>query len=685
MTDRNALADASLSDIRQKLFELNRRGDLDAVPVTPPDDTNWLQRFSAFVTGGGPWGTAQPGQRGAWVPSQINAQGKPEWAVPEYVENAADVATNLPRVGFTEIMRDPDGNRDIIRRLSEGSFDLAGMLPAAGSMIGAAARTRPTARTVQDASPAPAPRQSADMGAPHTVADYEYPRAPFQEDWPNRGPRAYGQDMMMLDPRGIWTAETGVPGAQVLKYQDIPARMRTVGQDPVPGVRGMDGRAVYSNPDDPTSAAVTAALAAQDKPKGIKAYHGSPHDFDRFDLSKIGTGEGAQAYGHGLYFAETPKVARAYEGMLAQNGYDPAVIARDALEAVGGDVKKAMDVLVKDTPAKMGLPEFDILTDNYGLALDMLKQHADGAPMPLPARGRMYEVNINASPEDFLDWDKPLSQQGEKVKGAFPSDLLDRPGSAAHDEMASRLAPIPPPDADSGWASITNTINDKVQRRDLLSQRLREAGIPGIRYLDQGSRTAGEGSRNYVVFDDKLVDILRKYSNAPDPTTGAILALLGQQGDTPSGAESDHIAMVKQGTVKDLSGKVLYNNPTTSAILALLAAQQGGQQPGGAAPQGGSHGLSDFVNAILGISPAGAMDYKSDDKESRNVIDRRGKPADYQSFWDWVRYGNPDLEPPRNRQLERWRNLSSEEKEKLKSKDLEDLSRMLNLGGQQQQ
>ena len=38
--------------------------------------------------------------------------------------------------------------------------------------------------------------------------------------------------------------------------------------------------------------------------QGIRAYHGSPHDFDKFDLSKIGTGEGAQAYGHGLYFAE---------------------------------------------------------------------------------------------------------------------------------------------------------------------------------------------------------------------------------------------------------------------------------------------------------------------------------------------------------------------------------------------
>ena len=44
-------------------------------------------------------------------------------------------------------------------------------------------------------------------------------------------------------------------------------------------------------------------------PTGIKAYHSSPHDFDKFDLAKIGTGEGAQVYGHGLYFAESPAVS----------------------------------------------------------------------------------------------------------------------------------------------------------------------------------------------------------------------------------------------------------------------------------------------------------------------------------------------------------------------------------------
>src|SRR5690606_34436898 len=39
---------------------------------------------------------------------------------------------------------------------------------------------------------------------------------------------------------------------------------------------------------------------------------------------------------------------------------------------------------------------------------------------------------------------------------------------------------------------------------------LREAGIPGIRYLDQGSRAAGEGSYNYVVFDDSIIEIVAK-------------------------------------------------------------------------------------------------------------------------------------------------------------------------------
>ncbi len=47
---------------------------------------------------------------------------------------------------------------------------------------------------------------------------------------------------------------------------------------------------------------------------GATAYHGTPHTIKgKFDISKVGTGEGSQAYGHGMYFAENPSVAETYK------------------------------------------------------------------------------------------------------------------------------------------------------------------------------------------------------------------------------------------------------------------------------------------------------------------------------------------------------------------------------------
>ena len=52
---------------------------------------------------------------------------------------------------------------------------------------------------------------------------------------------------------------------------------------------------------------------------------------------------------------------------------------------------------------------------------------------------------------------------------------------------------------------------------------LNQSGIPGIRYLDQGSRGAGDGSRNYVLFDDKPIEILRRYASGGDVGPSAAL------------------------------------------------------------------------------------------------------------------------------------------------------------------
>ena len=48
------------------------------------------------------------------------------------------------------------------------------------------------------------------------------------------------------------------------------------------------------------------------------AWHGSPHDFDTFDLGAIGTGEGNQAHGWGLYFAKDKKVSKLYKEVLSK-------------------------------------------------------------------------------------------------------------------------------------------------------------------------------------------------------------------------------------------------------------------------------------------------------------------------------------------------------------------------------
>ena len=60
-------------------------------------------------------------------------------------------------------------------------------------------------------------------------------------------------------------------------------------------------------------------VQALDHVQGVRysvAWHGSPHTFDTFKLNRIGSGEGAQAHGWGLYFAKGREVAEDYQKKL---------------------------------------------------------------------------------------------------------------------------------------------------------------------------------------------------------------------------------------------------------------------------------------------------------------------------------------------------------------------------------
>lgn len=66
----------------------------------------------------------------------------------------------------------------------------------------------------------------------------------------------------------------------------------------------------------PKSKEVAMQLANAYNPIGMTAYHGTPHNIvGKFDASRIGSGEGGQAYGYGMYFAQNPKVSAEYAKM----------------------------------------------------------------------------------------------------------------------------------------------------------------------------------------------------------------------------------------------------------------------------------------------------------------------------------------------------------------------------------
>jgi hypothetical protein len=234
-------------------------------------------------------------------------------------------------------------------------------------------------------------------------------------------------------------------------------------------------------------------------PAGITAWHGSPHVFDKFDSSKIGTGEGAQAYGHGLYLAENPEVARQYRDKLSDpvtkridpDSFDPQEIATAFYRRLG---KRGAAMHAESMSTKASNDAERIA---YAKAAEIIRT---GDPYSGASPGSLYKVDLpDEAVAKMLDWDKPLSQSTPSAQELAAKVFAHEPrynpnytrGMELWQEMNRGNGPVASPEA---------------------SKRLREAGIPGIRYLDGGSRGAGQGTANYVVFpgEENILSILER-------------------------------------------------------------------------------------------------------------------------------------------------------------------------------
>jgi hypothetical protein len=238
---------------------------------------------------------------------------------------------------------------------------------------------------------------------------------------------------------------------------------------------------------DPKDAAVVGAKLFNNPQlmstlAGMTAFHGSPHKFDKFDMKKIGTGEGLQAYGHGLYFAESKGVAGSYKGMtsiLDSGGsavevptFTEHVVARVELGNSDNDYAKA----------RKGVKEFLKNKRSQDRALAVLDEwEANGYTS---SQGNLYDVDIpDESVAKMLDWDKPLSEQPESVQTA----IRGLAGENADKVFATNW---------TGKDFYQRWLGDSVGSGagEKTSALLNEAGIPGIKYLDGSSRNTAGGT-----------------------------------------------------------------------------------------------------------------------------------------------------------------------------------------------
>jgi len=235
----------------------------------------------------------------------------------------------------------------------------------------------------------------------------------------------------------------------------------------------------------------------------LTVFHGSPHKFSKFDASKIGTGEGAQAYGHGLYFAEAPGVASEYRKQLAGWPKEAKNIVND-VASLGVSDDAAREVL--QLAASVGKKEFDIDTAAkwLGYRSRELRDLPDAQRKEILLRmsqvetpGSLYKADLpDEEIAKMLDWDKPLSQQSRTIQ-KFALENSKPLAKLVKFQQANKLNENPP-------KSIYDLSGGELMRElgspQEVAQKLRDSGIPGVRYLDQNSRGAGKGTSNFVVF-----------------------------------------------------------------------------------------------------------------------------------------------------------------------------------------
>ena len=256
------------------------------------------------------------------------------------------------------------------------------------------------------------------------------------------------------------------------------------------------------------------------------AYHGSPHNFDRFSTDSIGTGEGAQSFGWGLYFTNQEDIARWYADKLSQgtvkkeyNSIEDYVLLlyRDVFiekkdfiqekNAIENSIKRELEAK-KD----MGYPSHVIADIENDLKLFSTISDEDSLYNIVEKKRNLYTVEL---PEGkYLYWDKAYEGNDYKlILEDIKQAIKNNPNSET--EWALKVIDQTLYEGITGadlYHHLTSLIDDGEERNPekTTSMLLKSIGYIGIDYpsASLSNMIIAEGKRNYVIFDDEDVKVL---------------------------------------------------------------------------------------------------------------------------------------------------------------------------------
>jgi len=345
---------------------------------------------------------------------------------------------------------------------------------------------------------------------------------------------------------------------------------------------------------------------------GMNVFQGSPHKYGPGDaadsLQHIRSGEGALTYGHGRYDAEAKAVAGNYRQSLAKgksNVFLDGKLVREYDDKTLNEPRSVgINLIESMRRLRPYLSEDEVIDAALNQSRDFIKYDPDNAAgwrsglkwieqnrgrITTKAPGYLYKHDL---PDDavarYLDWDKPLSEQPESVRKALekfgykadPKGLQEYDKALLDALYNNPKRDLPELPADPTGEKIHTELVNKFRfggygdGKEQAAKELGRAGIPGLKYLDAGSRIswartatndnkmkvydfndpknykvfdtpqeadrfiAETGSRNYVTWDEEVLKRMKLLQRNDETFKAApgvpVMGLLSRDGDSSS-------------------------------------------------------------------------------------------------------------------------------------------------------